>query len=50
MAFMDFYNMWNVKLDIIVMGTITGAPLLPLVTDAWNIGQGHNKPLRSIIW
>ena len=36
-----------IKLDIIVMGTITGAPLLPfyvLVTEAWNVGQGHKPP------
>ena len=35
------------KLDIIVMGTITGAPLLPfyvLVTEAWNVSQGHKQP------
>ena len=35
-------------LDIIVMGTITGAPLLPfcvLVTEAWNLGHGHKPPL-----
>ena len=37
-------------LDIIVMGTITGAPLLPfcvVVTEAANVGQGH-KPLHGI--
>ena len=37
----------NPKLDIIVMGTITGAPLLPfcvLVSEVWNVGQGHKPP------
>ena len=35
------------KLHIIVMGTITGAPLLPfcvLVTQVWNVGQEHKPP------
>ena len=33
------------ELDIIVMGTITGAPLFcVLVTEVWNVGQGHKPP------
>ena len=46
-AFTSVYSLWIGELDIIVMGTITGAPLLPfcvLVTEAWNMGQGHKPP------
>ena len=39
------------ELDTIVMGTITGAPLLPfcvLVTKALNVGQGHYHHVASV--
>ena len=44
------FLIYRSALDIIVMGTITGAPLLPfwaLVTEAGNVGQGH-KPSSDI--
>ena len=38
---------FQAKLDINVMGTITGSPLLQfcvLVIEAWNVGQGQKSP------
>ena len=44
-------SFFTAKLDIIVMGTIAGAPLLPfcvLVTEAWNVGQDTNHHMASV--
>ena len=42
---------FTAKLDIIVMGTITGASLLPLcvlVTEAWYVGQDTNHHVALV--